>query len=103
MRYRSYTGQFPHASGPTPAKPLGVHTPLGDFVLQRGARAGSGRQCVIDRTARAVALLRFAENELKRQAEAGAGDDYKRRVAKILRDVRAIMGELDPLSPSSTD
>ena len=58
---------------------------------------------MIDRTARAVALLRFAENELMRQAEAGAGDDYKRRVAKILRDVREIMGELDPFSPSSTD
>jgi hypothetical protein len=37
---------------------------------------------VIDHTARTVALLRFAENELKRQAEAGASDDYRRRVAK---------------------
>jgi uncharacterized protein with von Willebrand factor type A (vWA) domain len=58
---------------------------------------------VIDRTARAVALLSFAENELKRQAEAGASDDYRRRVAKILHDVRAIMGELDLVSPESTD
>ena len=44
---------------------------------------------MIDGTARAVAPLRFSENELKRQAEAGASDDYRRRVAKILRDVRA--------------
>src|SRR5438552_789308 len=29
MRYRSDTGQFPQASGPTPAKPSGDHTPLG--------------------------------------------------------------------------
>ena len=58
---------------------------------------------MIDRTAKAVAFLRFAENELKRQAEAGAGDDYKRRIVKILCDVPAIMGELDPLSPSSTE
>jgi uncharacterized protein with von Willebrand factor type A (vWA) domain len=58
---------------------------------------------VIDRTARAVALLRFAENELMRQAEAGPSDDYRRRIAKILRDVRAIMGELDLVSPGSPD
>jgi hypothetical protein len=58
---------------------------------------------VIDRTARAVALLRFAENELKRLAEAGASDDYRRRVAKILRDVRAIMDELELVSPRSPD
>jgi uncharacterized protein with von Willebrand factor type A (vWA) domain len=49
---------------------------------------------VIDRTSRTVALLRFAENELKRQAEAGVSDDYRRRVAKTLRDVRAIMDEI---------
>jgi hypothetical protein len=48
---------------------------------------------LIDRTARTVALLRFAENELKRQAEAGASDD-RQRVAKTLRDVRAIMDEI---------
>ena len=53
--------------------------------------------------ARAVALLRFAENELKRQAEAEASDDYRRRVAKILGDVRAIMDELELVSPRSTD
>jgi hypothetical protein len=28
------TGQFPQASGPTPAKPSGDHTPLGGFVFQ---------------------------------------------------------------------
>jgi hypothetical protein len=49
---------------------------------------------VIDRSARTVALLRFAENELKRQAETGASDDYRRRVAKTQRDVRAIMDEI---------
>jgi hypothetical protein len=58
---------------------------------------------VIDRIAKAVALLRFAESELRRQAEAGESDDYRRRVAKVLRDVRVILSELDPLSPGLTD
>jgi hypothetical protein len=58
---------------------------------------------VIDRAAKAVALLRLAENELKRQAEAGESDEHRRRVAKVLRDVRAILSELDALSPGLTD
>lgn len=53
---------------------------------------------MVDRTAKAIALLRFAENELKRQAEAGVSDDYTRCVTQILRDVRSIIGELERLN-----
>jgi hypothetical protein len=33
ISYWSNTGQFPQASGPTPAKPSGERTPLGGFGL----------------------------------------------------------------------
>ena len=38
IRYRSYTGQFPQAFGPTPAKPSGDHIPLGGFVFNNRRR-----------------------------------------------------------------
>ena len=58
---------------------------------------------MIDRIARAVALLRFAENELIRQAQTAVSDDDRRRVAKILRDLRTIMDELDAVSSGRVD
>ncbi len=47
-----------------------------------------------DRTAKAIALLRFAENELKHLAEAEVNDERAQRIADLQRLVRTIIGEL---------
>jgi hypothetical protein len=51
---------------------------------------------VSDRTEKAIALLRFAEHEFQRLAEAGVSGEHAQRIANLQRVVRTIVDELDP-------